>query len=82
MWKYWTYDSRSGAAAVLRINQPGWWFGAGGAEWVSHIDLVHRITFERRLEGLFPHYEGVLVVGSYGIAGAVQSSDQCDLPTL
>ena len=62
VWKYWTYDPRSGAAAVLRINQPGWWFGVGGAKWVPHIDLVHRITFERRVEGLFPHYEGVLVL--------------------
>lgn len=62
VWKNWTYNSRSGAAAVLRINQPGWWFGAGGAEWVSHIDLVHRITFQRRLEDLYPHYEGVMVL--------------------
>jgi len=60
VWKHWTY-SHSGDSAALIIRQPGWWF-ENGAKWVPMIDLVHRVAFSRRVDGLYPHYEGVLVL--------------------
>ena len=60
VWKYWRY-SHSGDSAALSISQPGWWF-ENGAKWVPMIDLVHRMAFSRRVEGLYPRYEGVLLL--------------------
>ena len=60
VWKWWTY-SHKGDRAALSISQPGWWF-ENGSKWVPMIDLVHRMAFSRRVEGLYPRYEGVLIL--------------------